>query len=87
MSKHRPAASEWRDQLAAGGLKAALEWRDGPFQDYRGKYDTAPRQRAPAGEEGGARMMVDQGVLKNPDVDAIFGLHITQGWAVGEVGF
>lgn len=42
---------------------------------------------APTGEEGGAGMMVKEGALKNPDVDAIFGLHITQGWAVGEVGF
>ena len=30
----------------------------------------------PPGEEGGARMMIKEGVLKNPDVDAIFGLHI-----------
>ena len=31
---------------------------------------------APVGEEGGAELMVKEGVLKNPDVDAIFGLHI-----------
>ncbi|MCK0179970.1 amidohydrolase [Flavobacteriaceae bacterium S0862] len=31
---------------------------------------------APSGEEGGAKLMVKEGVLKNPDVDAIFGLHI-----------
>ena len=30
----------------------------------------------PPGEEGGARMMIKEGVLQNPDVDAIFGLHI-----------
>ena len=30
----------------------------------------------PPGEEGGARMMIKEGVLKDPDVDAIFGLHI-----------
>ena len=30
----------------------------------------------PPGEEGGARMMIKEGVLKNPDIDAIFGLHI-----------
>jgi len=42
---------------------------------------------APPGEEGGARMMVAQGVLTDPDVEAIFGLHITQAWAVGEAGF
>ena len=37
----------------------------------------------PKGEDGGARMMVRQGVLKNPDVDAIFGLHIFQGGIAG----
>lgn len=31
---------------------------------------------APPGEEGGALLMVKEGVLTNPDVDAIFGLHI-----------
>ena len=30
----------------------------------------------PAGEEGGAEMMVEEGVLENPKVDAIFGLHV-----------
>ena len=34
---------------------------------------------APNGEEGGAELMVKEGVLKNPDVDAIFGLHISSG--------
>lgn len=32
---------------------------------------------APKGEEGGAELMVKEGVLTNPDVDAIFGLHIS----------
>jgi amidohydrolase len=31
---------------------------------------------APAGEEGGAEVMVKEGVLENPKVDAIFGLHV-----------
>jgi len=31
---------------------------------------------APAGEEGGAEFMVKEGVLENPKVDAIFGLHV-----------
>jgi amidohydrolase len=30
----------------------------------------------PAGEEGGAELMVKEGVLDNPKVDAIFGLHV-----------
>lgn len=33
----------------------------------------------PAGEEGGATLMVKEGVLKNPKVDAIFGLHAFPG--------
>jgi amidohydrolase len=31
---------------------------------------------APLGEEGGAELMVKENVLKDPDVDVIFGLHI-----------
>jgi amidohydrolase len=30
----------------------------------------------PAGEQGGAELMVKEGVLDNPKVDAIFGLHV-----------
>jgi len=33
----------------------------------------------PVGEEGGARLMVKEGVLKTPKVDAIFGLHAFPG--------
>jgi len=40
---------------------------------------------APAGEEGGAELMVKEGVLKNPDVDAIFGLHIWSQFSAGQV--
>jgi amidohydrolase len=31
---------------------------------------------APAGEEGGAALMIKEGALDNPKVDAIFGLHV-----------
>ncbi len=41
----------------------------------------------PEGEEGGAKMMVKEGVLKNPDVDAIFGLHISALTEVGQITF
>jgi enoyl-CoA hydratase len=49
MSKHRPAAQEWNRRLRDEGLKAALEWRDGPFRDFRGAYATAPAERPVAG--------------------------------------
>ena len=41
----------------------------------------------PKGEEGGARLMVRQGVLKNPDVEAIFGLHVSQGGPAGTANY
>jgi amidohydrolase len=42
---------------------------------------------APKGEEGGAELMVKEGVLKNPDVDAIFGLHIAAGLDAGKITY
>ena len=41
----------------------------------------------PEGEEGGAELMVKEGVLKNPDVDAIFGLHIWAQRNIGTIGY
>ncbi len=42
---------------------------------------------APKGEDGGAEMMVKEGVLINPKVDAIFGLHISSKLDVGTIGY
>ncbi|WP_286262927.1 amidohydrolase [Thalassotalea atypica] len=42
---------------------------------------------APRGEVGGAQVMVEEGVLKNPDVDVIFGLHISSDLEVGKVEY
>lgn len=41
----------------------------------------------PPGEEGGAALMIKEGVLKNPDVDAIFGLHINSATPVGTIKY
>jgi amidohydrolase len=41
----------------------------------------------PPGEEGGALLMVKEGVLKTPDVDAIFGLHINSQTPVGVIRY
>jgi len=41
----------------------------------------------PPGEEGGALLMVKEGVLKNLDVDAIFGLHINSQTPVGVIRY
>lgn len=42
---------------------------------------------APPGEEGGAALMIKEGVLENPDVDAIFGLHINSQTPVGMIRY
>ena len=41
----------------------------------------------PPGEEGGAKLMIKDGVLKNPNVDAIFGLHINSQTPVGTIKY
>ena len=41
----------------------------------------------PPGEDGGAGMMVREGVLKDPDVQAIFALHVWPDLDVGQVGW
>ncbi len=41
----------------------------------------------PKGEDGGAKMMIAEGALKNPSVDAIVGLHISQGDEVGRASY
>jgi amidohydrolase len=41
----------------------------------------------PAGEQGGAGLMVKEGVLENPKVDAIFGLHVQAIRKLGQIGY
>ena len=40
---------------------------------------------APAGEEGGAPLMVKEGVFEDFRPDAVFGMHVVSGYAVGNV--
>ena len=41
----------------------------------------------PPGEEGGAKLMIKEGVLENPKVDAIFGLHIATWEPTGTIAY
>ena len=41
----------------------------------------------PPGEEGGAKLMIKEGVLENPKVEAIFGLHINSQTPVGTIKY
>ena len=42
---------------------------------------------APEGEEGGAALMVKEGALDNPKVDAVFGLHVTSRYPVQTISY
>ncbi|MGH7783189.1 MAG: amidohydrolase [Candidatus Binatia bacterium] len=42
---------------------------------------------APAGEVGGADVMVKEGVMDNPKIDAIFGIHINAQTEIGKIGY
>jgi amidohydrolase len=42
---------------------------------------------APFGEEGGAELMIKEGVLENPKVDVVFGLHINSQTEVGKITY
>lgn len=58
--------------------------------DFAGtiKFIFQPAEEGPPpGEEGGAKLMVKEGVLENPKVDAIFGLHISAGVDVGQITY
>jgi len=59
-------------------------------KDFAGtvKFIFQPAEEGPPpGEKGGAKLMVEEGVLKNPKVDAIFGLHINSGTHVGKITY
>jgi amidohydrolase len=41
----------------------------------------------PAGEEGGAPLMVKEGVMDNPKIDAIFGIHVNSQTEIGKIKY
>lgn len=42
---------------------------------------------APAGEEGGAALMIKEGVMDNPKLDVIFGIHINSQTEIGKIRY
>jgi amidohydrolase len=52
------------------------------------KFIFQPAEESPPpGEEGGAALMVKQGVMENPKPQAVFGLHITSIIETGTIGY
>lgn len=71
-------------------LMGTAEVLAGVRKDLKGtiKFIFQPAEEgAPQGEEGGAKLMVAEGVLENPKVDAIFGLHINAQTPVGQIKY
>ena len=72
--------------MLMGAAKILTDVKD----ELRGKVKfifQPAEEGAPPGEVGGAEVMVKEGVLKNPDVDVIFGLHISANTDVGTVSY
>ncbi|WP_299978591.1 amidohydrolase [uncultured Pseudoteredinibacter sp.] len=72
--------------MLMGAAKILVEHKDQLKGKVKFIFQPA-EEGAPDGEEGGAELMVKEGVLKNPDVDAIFGLHINSQTDVGVVKY
>ena len=71
-------------------LMGVAEILAGMKKDLKGtvKFIFQPAEDgAPEGEEAGAELMLKEGVLENPKVDAIFGLHMNPLLEVGKIGY
>jgi amidohydrolase len=71
-------------------LMGVAEILSGMKKDLSGtvKFIFQPAEEgAPFGEEGGAKLMVKEGVLQSPKVDVIFGLHINAQIEVGQIAY
>jgi amidohydrolase len=71
-------------------LMSVAEILSGMKKDLAGtvKFIFQPAEEGPpVGEEGGAPLMVKEGVLDNPKVDVVFGLHINAQTPVGQIKY
>lgn len=71
-------------------LMGVAEILSGMKKDLKGtiKFIFQPAEEGtPEGEEGGAKQMVKEGVLDNPKVDVIFGLHMDAQVEVGKIAY
>ncbi|MFM6975865.1 MAG: amidohydrolase [Sphingobacteriaceae bacterium] len=71
-------------------LMGVAEVLAGMKADLKGtvKFIFQPAEEgAPVGEEGGAALMIKEGVMENPHVDVVFGLHIDAQTEVGKIHY
>lgn len=71
-------------------LMGVAELLAGMKKDLKGtvKFIFQPAEEGtPKGEEGGAALMIKEGVLENPKVDVIFGLHMDSQLEIGNLSY
>ena len=71
-------------------LMGVAEILSGMKKDIKGtvKFIFQPAEEgAPKGEEGGAELMIKEGVMLNPKVDVVFGLHENAQLEVGKITY
>lgn len=71
-------------------LMGVAEVLAGMKKDLRGtiKFIFQPAEEgSPVGEEGGAQLLVKEGVMENPHVDVVFGLHVAAELPAGQIGY
>ncbi len=71
-------------------MMSVAEILAGMRKDIRGtvKFIFQPAEEGPpVGEEGGAALMIKEGVLDNPKVDVVFGLHIHSSAEAGKIEY
>ena len=71
-------------------LMGVAEILAGMRNELRGtiKFIFQPAEEgAPEGEENGAKLMIKEGVMENPTVDVIFGLHVSAETPVGQISY
>ena len=71
-------------------LMGVAEILAGMKKDLRGtiKFIFQPAEEgAPEGEENGAKLMIKEGVMENPKVDVVFGLHVSAETPTGQISY
>jgi len=71
-------------------LMAAAEVMANMRKELRGTFKLIfqpAEEGLPPGQSGGARVMVEQGVMENPKPDAVFGLHVGSALPVGMLAY
>jgi len=72
--------------IALGVAEVLSKMRDQIHGSVKFLFQPA-EEGPPAGEEGGAQLMIKEGALDNPRPRAIFGLHTTPETEVGQIGY